>query len=248
MTHLLQRNEPNVTENRNIYVGGSDVPVILGLSKFKNQFELASEKVGITKSDFKGNEYTQYGHAMEPQIREYVNLTTDYEFVETSTVNEKHRIRANTDGVDHEAKTLLEIKTHGAVPTIDVYKEQVKVYMFSNNLEQGVLALYERDKDFNLEFDSDYLDMSILVKRDDDYIARILNEINLFWRRCDWLSTNQGASEWDYNNCLSENIIPGGKKPMTNELQVKTIEFKPAVISFNYGAVEKELDKLLKKY
>src|SRR5690625_3940814 len=152
MTHLLQRNEPNVTENRNIYVGGSDVPVILGLSKFKSQFELASEKVGITKSDFKGNEYTAYGHAMEPQIREYINLTTDYEFVETSTIDEENNIRANTDGVDHEAKTLLEIKTHGAVPTIEVYKAQMQAYMFANDLDQGLLALYERDKNFNLEF------------------------------------------------------------------------------------------------
>src|SRR5690625_4352257 len=136
MSNLLQRNEPNVTEGRHKYVGGSDTPVILGLSKFKTQFELASEKVGIEKSDFKGNEYTQYGHAMEPQIREYINLTTNYEFVETSTVCEERGLRSNTDGVDHEAKTLLEIKTHGAVPTIDVYKVQMQLYMYKNYLDQ----------------------------------------------------------------------------------------------------------------
>src|SRR5699024_9669755 len=117
---------------------------------------------------FKGNEYTAYGHAMEPQIREYINLTTDYEFVETSTIDEENSIRANTDGVDHETKTLLEIKTHGAVPTIEIYKAQMQAYMFANNLDQGVLALYGRDKNFNLEFDSDNLDTSIIVKRDDD--------------------------------------------------------------------------------
>lgn len=248
MSKLLQRNEPNVTENRHKYVGGSDVPVILGISKFKTQFELASEKMGITKSDFKGNEYTAYGHAMEPQIREYINLTTDYEFMETSTINEEHSIRANTDGVDHEAKTLLEIKTHGAVPTIEVYKAQMQAYMFANDLDQGVLALYERSKDFNLEFDSENLDTSIVVKRDEGFIKNMLDEINLFWQRCDWLIKNQGASEWDYNNCLSENIIPGGKKPMTNKLQVKTVRFQPAVVEFNYEEIEKQLDQLLKKF
>lgn len=248
MSSLLQRNEPNVTENRHKYVGGSDVPVILGISKFKTQFELASEKMGITKSDFKGNEYTAYGHAMEPQIREYINLTTDYEFIETSTVCEERGLRSNTDGVDHEAKTLLEIKTHGAVPTIDVYKVQMQLYMFQNDLEQGLLALYERDPEFNLEFDEDRLDTSIIVKRNDDIIQHILHEIKLFWKRCDWLENNKGASEWDYNNCLPKNIIPGGKKPMANELQVKTVDFEPAVIEFNYEEVEKELNDLLKKY
>ncbi len=248
MSNLLQRNEPNVTEGRHKYVGGSDVPVILGLSKFKTQFELASEKMGITKSDFKGNEYTAYGHAMEPQIREYINLTTDYEFVETSTIDEENHIRANTDGVDYEAKTLLEIKTHGAIPTIDIYKAQMQLYMFANDLEQGMLALYERDSEFNLEFDETRLDTEIMVERDEIYIESILKEINLFWQRCEWLKENQGASEWDYNNCLSKNILPGGRKPMANELQVKTNKFEPAVVEFNYEEVEQELNNLLKKY
>lgn len=248
MSSLLHRNEPNVTENRHLYVGGSDVPVILGLSQYKTQYELAQEKTGVKKSDFKGNEYTAYGHAMEPQIREYINLTTDYNFVETSTIDEKYSIRANTDGVDHEAKTLLEVKTHGAVPTIEVYKAQMQLYMYVNELEQGLLALYERPKDFNLEFDAARLDTSIIVKRDDEYIERILNEIELFWQRCEWLSNNPGASEWDYNNCLPNNIIPGGSNPVSNELQVKTVKFKPAEVEFNFEEIEKELEKRLKKY
>ncbi len=248
MSSLLQRNEPNVTENRHLYVGGSDVPVILGLSKFKNQYELAQNKTGIVKSDFKGNEYTAYGHAMEPQIREYINLTTDYDFVETSTIDEVHHIRANTDGVDYEAKTLLEIKTHGAVPTIDVYKVQMQLYMFANGLEQGVLALYERDPEFNLEFDATRLDMSIIVERDDILIDSILKEIELFWKRIKWLKDNPGASEWDYNNCLPNNIIPGGKRPMSLELAVKTEVFEPAQIKFNYEEIENTLAENLKKY
>ena len=244
---LLQRHEPNVTENRNIYVGGSDVPVILGLSQYKTQFELACEKTGITKSDFKGNEYTAYGHAMEPQIREYINLITDYEFVETSTICEKRHLRSNTDGVDYTAKTLLEIKTHGQVPTIEIYKAQMQLYMFQNELEKGLLALYHRPKDFNLEFDSDNFD-SFYVKRDDDFIEKLLYEIECFWKRVEWLKGNQGASEYDYNHCLKENIIPGGKRKMTTELSVKTTKFEPAVIEFNHEEIENTLAENLKKY
>ncbi len=248
MSSLLSRDEPNVTENRHLYVGGSDVPVILGLSKFKTQYELAQNKTGIVKSDFKGNEYTAYGHALEPQIREYINLTTEYDFVETSTIDEKHHIRANTDGVDYEARTLLEIKTHGAVPTIDVYKVQMQLYMFANDLDQGVLALYERDPEFNLDFDETRLDMSIVVKRDDILIDSILKEIALFWERIEWLKENPGASEWDYNNCLKDNIIPGGRRPMALDLAVKTEVFKPAEVKFNYEEIEAVLVENLKKY
>lgn len=251
MSSLLHRHEPNVTENRHLYVGGSDVPTILGINSYKTQYELAREKVGITKSDFKGNEYTAFGHAMEPQIREYINLTTDYEFVETSTIDEENSIRANTDGVDHEYKTLLEIKTHGASLTnqmLNVYKAQMQIYMFVNDLEQGVLALYERPKDFNLEFDADLLNTDIIVKRDDDEIHHILSEIELFWKRCEWLKANPGASEWDYNTCISEHRIKGGSKPVSKALQVKTVKFEPAVVEFNFEEIEEQLEQQLKKY
>src|SRR5699024_7977729 len=124
----------------------------------------------------------------------------------------------------------------------------MKLYMFANDLNQGVLALYERDAEFNLEFDNDNLDMDIIVKRDDDEIKHILKEIELFWQRVEWLKKNEGASEWDYNNCLPENIIPGGKRPMTLDLAVKTEEFQPAVIKFNYEEIEKTLVENLKKY
>ncbi|MDK8230763.1 YqaJ viral recombinase family protein, partial [Escherichia coli] len=65
----LQKVDKNVTENRNIYVGGSDVPTILGINKYNSQFELAKEKTGIQPSQFTGNEYTAFGNALEPQIR-----------------------------------------------------------------------------------------------------------------------------------------------------------------------------------
>ena len=247
MKSLLDRNEPNVTENRHLYVGGSDVPIILGLSKFKTQYELAQNKTGIVKSDFKGNEYTAFGHALEPQIREFINLTTDYNFVETSTIDNKHRIRANTDGVDYDKKTLLEIKTHGANPTMDVYKVQMQLYMFANDLEQGLLALYHRPSDFNLEFDSDRL-KTVMIQRDDDLINHILKEIALFWQRVNWLSDNPEANEWEYNTCIKEHRIKGGSKPVSKELQVEAVKLQPAEVEFNFEEIEKELETRLKKY
>lgn len=234
----------NVTRGRNKYVGGSDVPVILGLSKFKNQYQLAQEKTGIVKSEFTGNEYTQFGNAMEPQIREYINLTTDFEFIETSDVDEKLRIRSNTDGVDHEQKTLLEIKTHGKIPTYQIYNAQMQLYMFQSKLDKGLLALYERPKDFNVEFDSERLQINHVVKNE-RFVQEILEEIRLFWLRVDWLEQNQGASEHDYNNCLIERESDG---EMSTELAVKTVKMTKPEIEFNYEELAQNLQENLKKY
>ena len=241
MRSLLERNEPNVTNNRNKYVGGSDVPVILGISKYKTQYELALEKSGITKSDFVGNEYTQFGHAIEPQIREYINLTTEFNFVETTTVDEEKQLRSNTDGVDKKNRTLLEIKSYGSMPTVDIYKPQMQLYMYQNDLEKGLLALYKRPKDFDIEFDSERLEV-MTVNRDERFIQKILKEIELFWKRVEWLKNNEGASEYQYNNCLN------GGNEMSNELAVKTTKLTVPEIEFNYDELAANLEENLKKY
>ena len=51
----------DVTIDRDKYIGGSDIPIIMGISPFKSRFDLLLEKAGYLENDFKGNEYTEYG-------------------------------------------------------------------------------------------------------------------------------------------------------------------------------------------
>lgn len=247
MSNLTTQAHDNVTKGRSKYVGGSDVPVILCISKFKTQYQLALAKVGIVKSEFIGNEYTQFGNALEPQIRDYINLANEdgYQFIENTTIDNELGLRSNTDGVDLENKVLLEIKTHGSKPTIDIYVPQMQLYMYQNNLDKGLLALYERPKDFDVEFDSERLEI-MTVNRDDQFIKKILKEIELFWKRVEWLKNNKGASEHQYNNCLN-----GGNKEMSKEnteLSVKTTKMTMPEIEFNYDELASNLEENLKKY
>jgi len=228
-----------VTKNRHKYIGGSDVSTILGLNKFKTKYELALEKTGIVKSEFKGNEYTEYGNIMEPQIREYVNLMNGINFKENTRIDDD--LRSNTDGFDVEQKLILEIKTHGKTPTMEAYKAQMHLYMYQFEVSEGWLALYERPKDFDTEFDDKRLRVKT-VKRDDDFIKYMLHQIKEFWLSCDYLTKNPGASEHDFNNRTEKG---DGKM---NELQVKTIKFKPAEVEFNYQELEAILEENLKKY
>lgn len=145
-----------VTVDREKYIGGSDIPIIMGISPFKSRFDLLLEKTGLKENDFTGNEYTEYGNVMEPKIREHLNLTagTGYEFKEYKKVNGD--IRCHLDGYnEHE---VLEIKTtsqvHEKVEDYKVYLVQLLFYMFNVDCENGLLAVYERPEDFNEKFDS----------------------------------------------------------------------------------------------
>ena len=63
----------DVTIDRNLYIGGSDIPVIMGISSFNTRWGLLQEKAGLKENTFAGNRFTEYGNVMEPKIRDYVN-------------------------------------------------------------------------------------------------------------------------------------------------------------------------------
>lgn len=146
-----------VTIDRDKYIGGSDIPIIMGISPFKTRFDLLLEKAGLKDNDFTGNEYTEYGNIMEPKIREYVNKTFDKEFIEGKHINGD--IRVHTDGEDKDS--ILEIKTtsqvHEKLDDYKVYLVQLLFYMQETKKYFGYLAVYERPEDFNEEFDSNRL-------------------------------------------------------------------------------------------
>lgn len=197
LTRFLETDDKNVTQNRQLYVGGSDVPIILGISKYKTPFELAKEKIGLVPKEFTSNEYTVFGHALEPQIREYVNAINETNFQPDTVINKDLKIRCNCDGADYNESLLLEIKTHGKNPTMKVYEAQMQLYMYVFDLSAGWLALYERPENFDAEFDSERLKIEV-IHRDDKYIEDILNQIKLFWKRCEALKANPEMKEIDF--------------------------------------------------
>lgn len=146
-----------VTIDRDKYIGGSDIPIIMGISPFKTRFDLLLEKAGLKEDDFDGNEYTEYGNILEPKIREYVNKTFDKEYIEGKHINGD--IRVHTDGEDKDS--ILEIKTtsqiHKKLDDYKVYLVQLLFYMQETKKCFGYLAVYERPEDFNEEFDSNRL-------------------------------------------------------------------------------------------
>ena len=149
----------DVTKDRDKYIGGSDIPIIMGLSPFKTRWELLQEKAGIAQSDFDGNEYTEYGNVMEPKIRDYINRKNGLHFVEDKVI--KGDLRYHADGVDGEDELVLEVKTtsqiHDDLGGYKMYLVQLLTGMKLKRYYNGLLAVYERPEDFSEEFDPERL-------------------------------------------------------------------------------------------
>ncbi len=175
-----------VTIDRDKYIGGSDIPIIMGISPFKSRFDLLLEKAGLKDNDFTGNEYTEYGSIMEEKIRNYINANDEVNgygggFTEYKKINGD--VRCHLDGFnEHE---VLEIKTtsqiHNDVNDYKVYLVQLLFYMQNVNVEFGMLAVYERPTDFNENFDKNRLTTySININDYKDLLEQINNAVDQF--------------------------------------------------------------------
>ena len=157
--------QESVKQDRDKYIGGSDIPVIMNLSPFKSRFDLLLEKAGYKEDTFEGNVFTEYGNKLEPKIRDYVNshpiyLEGNQAFFEGKHVREAEDgeiigVRIHTDGENDKA--ILEIKTTSQVyEMLDDYKiylVQLLFYMVNTGKSHGVLAVYNRPEDLSEEFD-----------------------------------------------------------------------------------------------
>lgn len=192
----------DVTIDRDKYIGGSDIPIIMGISKFKTRWELLQEKAGLKENTFTGNRYTEYGNIMESKIRAYVNEAFEgvmLPFEPNRTI--VGDFRAHTDGFNREC--VLEIKTTSDIHTfVDEYKHylvQLVKYMEVNGVKRGLLCVYHRPEDFSEEFDPDRL-QRFFVKLEDytDLLSEINAELDSFRADLERLKENPLLSERDF--------------------------------------------------
>ena len=208
---------PNVTINRHKFLGGSDLPSILGLNaKYGvNVFDFAKEKAGIIPNTFKGNQFTKYGQLMEPVIRDYINSIYEVNYVEDTVIDNDRGYRGNTDGIDKKADIpILEIKTFGDDLDVDYYTPQCQFYMETFNQDACLLVGYKRpidfytgvdyeldnkDNYFNLEFDENKI-VTHTIYRDSTLWSKIEERIKLFKKAVEELKINPKMTEEEFNN------------------------------------------------
>ena len=189
----------DVTFERWRWIGGSDVPIILGLSKFKTRWQLLLEKAQLAEDTFKGSRFTEYGHIIEPQIREYINLVRNTNFVPNRVINGD--IRYHSDGFN--GKAVLEVKSTSEIySTVDGYKVylvQLLRGMEENGVTEGILAVYDRPEDLNPVFDPQRLQVFDISLDDHQNLLNYENkEIDRFRADLARLKENPLLSEEDF--------------------------------------------------
>ena len=229
--------QKTVKEDREKYIGGSDIPIIMGISPFKTRYELLLEKAGLKENDFEGNEYTEYGNTLEPKIREYINKEYKMNFIEGKHIIDD--IRCHTDGED--GNNVLEIKTTSQVhEKVDDYKNylvQLLFYMQYTKKNNGWLAVYERPEDFNEEFDKNRLNVySVFREEHEDLLKQIDQAVEQFRIDLKKLKENPFLTE--------EDLLPVDLTKISYEIIVLENKLK------EYKKIEqeqKELKEQLKK-
>lgn len=190
----------DVTKDRNKYIGGSDIPIIMGLSPFKTRWQLLQEKTGITENDFAGNEYTEYGNVMEEKIREHMNVWYGFNFQEDKRINGKLRYHADgydTDGIILEIKATSHI--YESINDYKMYLVQMALGVEMFDAVKGILAVYERPEDFDEYFDPDMLHIYEIDRDafDNLYQTEIQPAIEHFCEDWDRLKENPALTEED---------------------------------------------------
>lgn len=195
----VQYGEFDVSEDRNSFIGGSDIPVILGISSFKKRFQLLLEKAGLEENTFHGNRFTEYGHIMEPKIRDFVNMTYNTNFLPARIINGD--MRCHMDGFNDQC--VLEIKTtsdvHSTVDGYKVYLVQLIKYMSEADVKNGLLAVYGRPEDMSTEFDGNRMQLFGIAL--DDYrnlLTHVNRELDRFRSDLERLKENPLLTEEDF--------------------------------------------------
>lgn len=190
--------QETVRIDREKYIGGSDVAAVMGFSPFKTRWELLQEKAGIIETVFGGNEYTEYGNAMEGEIRDYLNAEDNYFFAEDVRIDGYMRYHA--DGYDKNAEVVLEIKTTSRkIESLDDctdYLVQLLTGMKMFEASEGFLAVYSRPEDFSEEFDPERLKVFRVSMAEFERLAEaIFKCCERFWGDLERLKENPFITE-----------------------------------------------------
>lgn len=178
--------QESVKQDRHLWVGGSDIPIILEISPFKKRFDLLLEKAQVSEQKEFTSPQIEYGNVMEEKIRNHINKGKRNKYVENKVELNYYDVpvRYHADGFN--GKCVLEVKTtsqiYGDLNGYKKYLVQLLFGMWVNKVDKGLLAVYERPEDYSEEFDESRLQLfEIKMKDHQELLEQILDEVKRFW-------------------------------------------------------------------
>ena len=184
-------------------IGGSDAPIVMGVSPYKTPYQLWEEKTGRKKPDDQSNWATERGNRLEPIARAKYELLRDIEMGPATCQHFQYEfMRASMDGWNPQLKRGLELKFAGkadhegarAGKIPDKYWPQVQHQIFVTGAEVIDYGSYYVPKDVP---DHQGELIVVEVKPDIEYIKQYLKIAIKFWE-CVTTSTPPGMTTDDF--------------------------------------------------
>ncbi len=99
-------------QERKLGIGGSDMPIILGLSSYKTPYQLYLEKTGILNTEDEMTDPQYWGHQLETLVRDEFAKRNNVKIETPNTIIHPFYefLRANVDGLIPELNAVLEVK------------------------------------------------------------------------------------------------------------------------------------------
>ena len=170
---------------RRMGVCGSDTGIILGLSSYRSVIELWKDKTNQIPVEESENNFTHFGHLLEPIIRKEFERVTGMKVSIRNCIfqSEEHPFMlADIDGIVTEpdgSKAIFEAKSaseflnqkweNGKIP--DVYFSQLQHYMAVTGLNRAYIAALVGGNKFYY----------YPVERDEAYIQQLIEKEKAFW-------------------------------------------------------------------
>ncbi len=179
------KDEKEWLEQRKKGIGGSDVAVILGLSKFKNPIELYLEKTGrVEAPDISDKPAVQWGNILEPVVGEKYkeehpeHIVKRVNAVASSIARPWAQASLDYEVFDGTSWGILEIKTAGLRVAEDwkdgiplYYQTQITHYMSVLDRDYAIVAVLIGGNDYR----------EYRIERDEEDVKVVNEAVDKFW-------------------------------------------------------------------
>jgi len=173
----LEQNTPEWLSFRRSHIGASDAPVIMGANPYKSLKRLWRDKVLGEKE--KDNPMMSWGRDQEANARIHFEISHQCAVLPQVVVHPEHSwMSASLDGLDIGQEFIVEIKCPGE-KNHTLAKNGIIPAHYVPQL-QHQLACTGLEDAFYYSFDG-YSGVSIHLKRDDEYIKKMIDEEFKFW-------------------------------------------------------------------
>ena len=180
----LEQNTPEWLDFRSSHIGGSDAPIICGLSPWCSMEELYLKKTGFGGPDKPMTSKMQRGHDLEPVARELLYNQTGIKFNPIVVESIEYPfISCSLDGISPCGKVICEIKCPNLITHEEAIIGHVPVY-YQMQI-QHALMVTGAEYCIYYSYRPEHMQQTALVEifPNQELIAEILrNEID-FWDR-----------------------------------------------------------------